>query len=190
MGVPDANAPFIEMEAQAVAAAIPGARLFLGADATERTLRTHAAESRFVHIASHAYFRPGSPMFSALQLSDTQLNVHDLYHLRMPAELVALSGCATGAGITTGGDELLGMTRGLFCAGARALLVSLWDIHDESTAPFMARIYGRIVDGMPTAQALRTAMIELRDERPHPFYWAPFILMGKFWSGSPPLPQH
>ena len=184
MGVADAKAPFIPMEAEAVAAALPGARLFLGADATEAMLRTHGGNSRFVHIASHAYFRPGSPMFSALQLSDTHLNVHDLYHLRMPAELVTLSGCATGAGITTGGDELLGIARGLFCAGARALLVSLWDVHDQSTAGFMARLYGRIVGGMAPAQALREGMIELREQHPHPFYWAPFVLMGKFWAGD------
>jgi CHAT domain-containing protein len=123
-------------------------------------------------------------MFSALQLSDTHLNVHDLYHLRMPAELVTLSGCATGAGLTTGGDELLGIARGLFCAGARALLVSLWDVHDQSTATSMARLYGLIVGGMAPAQALREVMIELRAEHPHPFYWAPFVLMGKFWAGD------
>jgi CHAT domain-containing protein/tetratricopeptide (TPR) repeat protein len=184
MGVPDAKTPFIEMEAKAVAAALPGARLFLGADATEQILRAHGGDSRFVHIASHAYFRPGSPMFSALQLSDTHLNVHDLYHLRMPAELVTLSGCATGAGLTTGGDELLGIARGLFCAGARALLVSLWDVHDQSTATSMASLYGRIVAGTAPAQALREVMIELRAEHPHPFYWAPFVLMGKFWAGD------
>jgi hypothetical protein len=190
MGVPDEKTPFIELEARAVAGALPGARLFLGADATEQALRTHGGRSRFVHIASHAYFRPGSPMFSSLQLSDADLNVHDLYHLRMPAELVTLSGCATGAGIATGGDELLGITRGLFCAGARTLLVSLWDVHDQSTATFMARLYGRIVNGTPPAGALREAMIELRDEHPHPFYWAPFALMGKFWSASAVFPRH
>jgi CHAT domain-containing protein/tetratricopeptide (TPR) repeat protein len=184
MGVPDAKTPFIEMEARAVASALPDARLFVGADATEEMLRTHGGDSRFVHIASHAYFRPGSPMFSALQLSDTHLNVHDLYHLRMPAELVTLSGCATGAGLTTGGDELLGIARGLFCAGARALLVSLWDVHDQSTATSMARLYGLIVGGMAPAQALREVMIELRAQHPHPFYWAPFVLMGKFWAGD------
>jgi CHAT domain-containing protein len=184
MGVADAKAPFIPMEAEAVAAALPGARLFLGADATEAMLRTHCGTSRFVHIASHAYFRPGSPMFSALQLSDTHLNVHDLYHLRMPAELVTLSGCATGAGITTSGDELLGIARGLFCAGARSLLVSLWDVHDHSTATTMSRLYRRIVGGMAPAEALREVMIELREQHPHPFFWAPFVLMGKFWTGD------
>jgi len=181
MGVPDARAPFIELEAEAVAAALPDASLFLGAEATKEVLRTHGRRSRFVHIASHGHFRPGNPMFSALRLSDTYVNVHDLYYLNMPAELVTLSGCATGANTATAGDELLGITRGLFCAGAQALLLSLWDVYDQSAATFMELLYGRVAHGTPTVHALREAMIEVRREHPHPFYWAPFVLTGKFW---------
>jgi tetratricopeptide (TPR) repeat protein len=179
LGVPDERAPFIEDEAEQVAAVLPGARLFVGEAATSDALRAHGPSSRIVHIASHADFRPESPMFSGVRLSDGYLNVHDLYHLELSADLVTLSGCGTGASVAAPGDERLGISRGLFLAGARRILVSLWDVSDSSTARFMTHLYGLISAGTPVVQALGTAMREIRRERPHPYYWAPFALEGK-----------
>lgn len=181
LGVPDSQAPCIEQEARAVAEALPGARLFVAEEATKQVLTTHARHSRVVHIASHGYFRPDSPMFSTIRLGDGFVNVYDLYRLRIPAELVTLSGCATGANIAGAGDELLGITRGLFCAGAQALLLSLWNVHDESTAKFMTAFYERIAQDQAPVTALRDAMLLVRNETPHPYYWAPFALSGKCW---------
>jgi CHAT domain-containing protein len=181
LGVPDSQAPCIEQEAKAVASALSNARLFMAEEATRQALTTHARDSRIVHIASHGYFRPDSPMFSTIRLGDGYLNVYDLYRLRIPAELVTLSGCATGANMAAAGDELLGITRGLFCAGAQALLLSLWNVHDESTARFMTKFYGLVAQGTAPVRALRDAMLVVRDETPHPYYWAPFALSGKCW---------
>ena len=179
LGVADAQAPMIETEAQAVAHALSGAQLFVGADATEHVLRTRGRDCRILHIASHGYFRPENPMFSGIRLGDTYLNVYDLYRLRMRADLVTLSGCATGANVAAAGDELLGITRGLFCAGAKTLLLSLWNVHDESTGTFMARLYQRLAAGSAPVMALRDTMLDLRAEYPHPFHWAPFVVTGK-----------
>jgi CHAT domain-containing protein/tetratricopeptide (TPR) repeat protein len=179
LGVADDQAPLIDAEAKAVAAVLPDAHLCIGRDATEQVLRTSGHNSRFVHIASHGYFRPENPMFSGIRLGDTYLNVYDLYRLRLRADLVTLSGCATGANVAAAGDELLGITRGLFCAGAHTLLLSLWNVHDESTAALMTRLYRRIADGSAPVDALRDTMRELRAEHPHPYYWAPFVLTGK-----------
>ena len=179
MGVPDAQAPFIEQEARAVAGALPDAHLFLGPEATEDVLRRRARESAIVHIASHGYFRADNPMFSGIRLGDTYLNVYDLYRLRLDADLVTLSGCATGANVSAAGDELLGITRGLFCAGATTLLLSLWNVHDQSTAAFMKTLYDRMTGGAAPLDALRSTMADVRAEYPHPYYWAPFILTGK-----------
>ena len=96
LGVADAQAPLIDAEARAVAAVLPDARLCIGPDATEQVLRTSGRDSRIVHIASHGHFRPENPMFSGIRLGDTYLNVYDLYRLRLRADLVTLSGCATG----------------------------------------------------------------------------------------------
>lgn len=179
LGVPDERTPSIEAEVREVAAGLANSRVFLGAQATADVLRRYGPESRFVHIASHGYFRPESPMFSGIRLGDGYLNVHDLYHLDLPADLVTLSGCATGANVAVAGDELLGLSRGLFLAGARRLLLSLWDVNDQSTTAFMTRLYGSISTGTPPVRALNQVTRELRREHPHPYYWASFALFGK-----------
>jgi CHAT domain-containing protein len=183
LGVADDQAPLIDEEAKAVAAVLPDARLCIGREATEQVLRTAGRDCSIVHIASHGYFRPENPMFSGIRLGDRYLNVYDLYRLRLKADLVTLSGCATGANVAAAGDELLGITRGLFCAGAHTLLLSLWNVHDESTASLMTRLYRRIAGGASPVDALRDTMHDLRSEHPHPYYWAPFVLTGKSTQG-------
>jgi CHAT domain-containing protein len=78
-----------------------------------------------------------------------------------------------------GGDELLGLVRGLLYAGARAVLLTLWDAYDMSTAEFMGSFYGHLQSSSSKARAMQLAMQELRDRYPHPFYWAPFVLVGQ-----------
>jgi CHAT domain-containing protein len=118
-------------------------------------------------------------MFSAIKLGDSYLNLYDLYQLRLGAKLVTLSGCATGMNVVAAGDELLGLQRGLFCAGAASLLLSLWDVHDDSTAQLMTEFYKGYVRSNDMVGALRTAMQRLRTQLPHPYFWAPFVLVGR-----------
>ena len=117
-------------------------------------------------------------MFSSIRLGDSSLTLIDLYQLTLSADLVALSGCGTGINVVLGGDELRGLVRGLLHAGAHSMLVSLWDVHDESTTEFMALFY-RNLRSMTKSQALRLAALEVRKHRGHPYYWAPFVLVGK-----------
>ncbi len=179
LGVPDPATPFIKEEAEAVASTLPAARLLLGEAANEENLRRFGPGCRFLHLATHGLFRYDNPMFSALQLGDSRLSLFDLYQLDLGAELVTLSGCGTGLNVVKGGDELMGLVRGLLYAGARAALVTLWDVNDQSTAQFMKLFYGRHQGGSTKAQAVREAMRELRAAYPHPYYWAPFILVGQ-----------
>jgi CHAT domain-containing protein len=166
-------------EVRAVAEMVPAAELLVGAQANEQALRDKGLQSRVIHIATHGKFRQDNPMFSGIRLGDAYLNLYDLYQLKLDAELVTLSGCATGMNVVTPGDELLGLIRGLLYAGAHSLLLTLWDVHDQSTADFMAIFYRRFRDGADKAAALRDAMIELRERYPHPYHWAPFTLIGK-----------
>jgi CHAT domain-containing protein len=180
LGIPDPRAPQIRQEAQAVAAILPESRLFLGADATEEVLREHAPRSRIVHIATHGLFRQDNPMFSSIRLGRSELNLYDIYRLRLDSDLVTLSGCGTGLNVVVGGDELLGLVRGLLYAGASAVLVTLWDVNDATTALFMKTFYAALSAGSGKAAALRSAMLMVRDEHPHPYHWAPFVLIGKY----------
>ena len=179
LGIPDAQAPMILQEVRAVAEILPDAELIVGAAADEDVLREKGLHSRLIHIATHGRFRQDNPMFSGIRLGDAYLNLYDLYQLKLNAELVTLSGCATGLSVVAPGDELLGLIRGLLFAGAHSLLLSLWDVHDQSTADFMAYFYRRLQEGKSKASALQSAMTELRDRYPHPYHWAPFTLIGK-----------
>jgi len=178
MGVADPLAPQIQKEAQIVAAALADPRLCLGKEASLETLRSLAPISRYIHIAAHGYFHQENPVFSSICLGDSLVTLLDLYQLKLSADLVALSGCGTGLNGVVGGDELVGLARGLLQAGAHSMLVSLWDVHDTSTMEFMGLFYKNLAS-RTKGQALRMAALEIRKNHAHPYYWAPFVLVGK-----------
>lgn len=182
MGVPDSNAPLIQEEAQAVAKIVPGAELFLGAAASQETLRKKGEISRMIHIATHGTFRQDNPMFSGIRLGDAYLSLYDMYQLKLEPDLLTLSGCATGLNVVTSGDELVGLVRGLLRAGARSLLLTMWNVHDRTTTEFMTAFYKQWGASASKQKALKSAMLELRDLHPHPYYWAPFALTGRIHS--------
>jgi CHAT domain-containing protein len=179
LGIPDERAPLILSEVQSVAALLPQTELFVGTQATAQVLRERGAETGLLHVATHGIYRQDNPMFSGIKMGDGYLNLYDLYQMRLEAKLVTLSGCATGMNFVADGDELLGLQRGLFCAGATSLLLSLWDVHDRSTADLMQTFYSGYVASGDMAGSLRGAMHTLREQNPHPYFWAPFVLVGK-----------
>ena len=178
LGISDSQTPEIHKELKSIASSLPEAKVFVGRDASEQTLREKAPQSRLIHIASHGQFRRDNPAFSGIRLVDTFLTLYDLYRLRMPVDQVTLSGCSTGINGIGAGDELIGLMRGFLFAGARSLLLTLWDINDKTTAQFMKAFYKRFFRYPNRALALREAMLELRQRYPHPYYWAPFVLVG------------
>lgn len=179
LGVPDTQAPLILEEVEALRGILPDSRMFVGDAASEAVLKLHGPASRIVHIATHGYFRQDNPMFSSIRLGDSYLSLYDLYHYNLPAELIVLSGCATGRNTVTPGDELMGLVRGLLQAGAQSLMLSLWDVHDASTRDFMIAFYSHLARGTSKPAAVQSAMAEIRKTHPHPYYWAPFALIGK-----------
>ncbi len=118
-------------------------------------------------------------MFSGIRLGGSYLSLYDLYQMEIPAELVTLSGCSTGLNVVAAGDELLGLARGLIHAGAETSLLTLWDIQDRSTAGLMTSFYQQVACGQTKTDALQQAMQKVRAQYPHPYHWAPFILVGK-----------
>lgn len=179
LGIEDPGMPFVREEIEAVAKMVPEPIVLWGAEATEHALREYGAKSQLIHIATHGYFRQDSPMFSSIRLADSYLSLYDLYRTNLPAELLTLSGCVTGLDFVDEGDELIGLTRGLLYAGARSLLLSLWDVDDRSTSYFMRQFYGELANESRKTDAMRTAMLRLRERWIHPFYWAPFKLIGR-----------
>jgi CHAT domain-containing protein/tetratricopeptide (TPR) repeat protein len=178
-GIADERAPQILQEARSVATLLPHSSLRTGSEATSSVLREKGPHTGLLHIATHGVYRQDNPMFSGIRLGDGYLNLFDLYQMRLNANLVALSGCATGMNFVAAGDELLGLQRGLFYAGASTLLLSLWDVHDQSTSELMQLFYREYLRAGEMASALQHAMQQLRQQNPHPYFWAPFVLVGK-----------
>jgi CHAT domain-containing protein len=179
MGVHSSQTPCVSDEIRAVAAVLGDADVRLGADATAQALAEAGPLSRMIHVATHGTFRRDNPLFSSFRLADSYITMYDLYQMRLPVRLLTLSGCGTGLNVVTAGDELLGLMRGVLFAGAESLVASLWNVHDRSTSRFMAAFYGHLGDGSAPASALQRAMQDLRRDHPHPYYWAPFMLVGK-----------
>ncbi|TMF06405.1 MAG: CHAT domain-containing protein [Chloroflexi bacterium] len=179
VGVADPAIPQVGIEIDALARMFGQSLVLSGEAATEQAFRRHAPEADVIHLASHAVFRQDNPLFSAVRLADGWLSLYDLYGMRLRAGLVTLSACETGVGDVLAGDELVGLARGFFQAGAAAVVVSLWAVNDASTARLMQRFYAHLESGRAVAAAMRLAQIEQRRELPHPYFWAPFVVIGR-----------
>src|SRR5262249_16981358 len=121
--------PAVLDEARAVAALLPGA-CYIEADATRDVLTARAGEFAVLHLAAHGEARLDNPTFAHVQLADGQLGVPDIFNLPLGGALVTLSACETGRSVVTGGDELVGLSRGFLSAGASTLVQSLWRVED------------------------------------------------------------
>ena len=177
-GFAERGTPGIESELRALGSIFPDAVILAGSNATRDNLMRFAPQARFLHLASHGYFRRDNPMFSFLKLADSRLNFYNLLNLNLDAEMVTLSACHTGVNTVFPGDELHGLMRGFLYAGAPALIMSLWAVNDSSTSDLMREAYSQIRMGASKRTALRRAQLAIKDEYGHPYYWAPFILMG------------
>jgi CHAT domain-containing protein len=147
---------------------------------------------RYVHFATHGYLDSARADFSAIVLSlvdeagktqDGFLRVLDIYNLKLPAELVVLSACETGLGKDVKGEGLVGLTQGFMYAGARRVVVSLWNVNDKATALLMERVYEGIFKAHKTpAASLRDAQIQLLRVKQwqSPYYWAAFVMQGEW----------
>jgi CHAT domain-containing protein/Tfp pilus assembly protein PilF len=152
------------------------------------------AQYRFVHFATHGLLNSTHPelsglVFSLVDRSGRQqqgfLRAHEVYNLRLPADLVVLSGCRTGLGTDVKGEGIVGLVRGFMYAGAQRVAVSLWQVDDEATAELMSHFYTAMLrDGLPPVAALRAAQLGLRNTSRWraPFYWAGFVLQGEWRS--------
>lgn len=180
-GAADERIPAALEEAREVSGLLPAATLFQGADASVEQLRQGVAGGgvTLLHLACHGLFRADNPSYSALKLADGWLVAREVEQLSLAGALVALSACESGRSDVTPGDEILGLSRAFLAAGATTLVVSQWLVHDDSAAALMGRFYRELRLGNDPAAALRLAQVALRESRPHPYYWAPFALLGR-----------
>jgi len=178
LGVADERAPGIQDEIRSLSRVFEHSTAYIDEAATAEALRRHSSSVDVVHLACHGQFRSDNPLFSALRLADGWFTVRDTYGLKLNQALVTLSACETGANVVAPGDELIGLARGFFSAGARSVLLSLWMVDDETTRQMMLNFYEALRAGQSLSASIRTAQQKMLKEMPHPFFWSPFVLVG------------
>ncbi len=184
-----------EWEAKQILARVPSDQKLaaLGFAANRETATNPVlSQYRILHFATHALINNAHPELSGLVLSlvdeqgreqDGFLRAHEIFNLKLPAELVVLSACQTGLGKEVKGEGIVGLTRSFMYAGAPRVVVSLWSVRDREAAELMARFYKRLLgpERMSAAAALRAAQVEMwRVQQAAPYYWAAFALQGEW----------
>ena len=187
--------PYTRLEAEQILALVPKAENFKAIDfAATRAAALNPALSQYqyLHFATHGLMDSERPGLSSLVLSlvdeagkpqDGFLRAHEIYNLKLPAELVVLSACQTGLGKEVKGEGLMGLTRGFMYAGAARVVVSLWSVNDKATAELMTIFYRQMLrENQRPAAALRAAQIEMWKQKQWqaPYYWAAFVMQGEW----------
>ncbi len=159
-----------------------------GPDASEEMIKSISlADFQFIHLATHGIVNQSKPELSRVflcpgDMEDGSLYSGEIYNLKFNANLVTLSACETGLGQVAKGEGIVGLSRALQYAGAQNLIVSLWQVADQSTADLMIEFYNHSLNNSQKGYAddLRAAKLSLlrSDDYYNPYFWAPFILIG------------
>jgi CHAT domain-containing protein/Tfp pilus assembly protein PilF len=186
--------PFTRTEAAAIAKLVPQTGRSIALDfkaSREAVFNQDLSRFRFVHFATHGFLNSATPDLSGVVLSmvdekgrptDGFVHAYEVFNLKLPVEMVVLSGCRTGLGKEIRGEGMIGLTRAFLYAGAERVMVSLWSVEDAATATLMADTYsGMLKRKLRPAAALRAAQIKMMADpkHAHPYYWAAFTLQGE-----------
>ncbi|HLM59455.1 MAG TPA: CHAT domain-containing protein, partial [Pyrinomonadaceae bacterium] len=180
VGISDRFAPAVKMEIKRLGDLFEHSAALVNRRATLKNLKAMCGAFDIVHLACHGKFRPDNPLFSALEMAGENLTAAEARELDLADKLVVLSACETGLNRVEDGEELLGLTRGFWSAGATSLVLSLWTVNDATTQKLMVDFYTNLRGGSRPAQALRQAQISILRENPHPFFWSPFVSSGHY----------
>ena len=133
-----------------------------------------------IHFSCHGTFNGQDPLSSGLNMNDGLLTAREILQLKINSKLVTLSACDTGINKNKPGEELIGLTRSFLYAGASSIIVSLWPVEVEATRKLMLNFYKNLNKNLSPSRSLQMAQLELtRDiNYSHPYFWAPFILIG------------
>ena len=177
-------APLLENEAEVetIQALISG-EIAKGEAATKAFFLRKGMQARILHLATHACIDDQEPSKSKIFFSDDHLYAHELYQLKLQAQMVVLSACETGVGVFQRGEGVMSLARGFAQSGAPSLTLSYWSVSDQSTAQVMGFYYQFLKQGQSKHRALRNAKMEYLNHQEqlqhlHPYYWSAFVHFG------------
>ncbi len=182
---PDGTLPAASREVRELARVRPGVTALDGAEATKLRFFELAAKFSELHLATHGVLDPEQPDRSYLLLAgddqaSQRLTIGDIAGLSLPPNSLAiLSGCETALGEQVPGAALVTLAAAFSQAGSQSIVASLWKVSDVATRDFMVAFH-RALPAAGRAGALQEAQLTLLrvPGTAHPYYWAPFLLLG------------
>lgn len=174
--------PFAGVEVEEIQNVFPQTNKLLGNAFTKEAIEAKFDSYNIIHFATHSAFLSGHPEESFILFGDgdraTLRDVED-WNLK-DVELIVFSACQTALGKELGnGEEILGFGYKIQEAGATASIATLWRVDDQGTQEFMNDFYRALKNGESKVAAVQKAQISMiNSEYSHPYYWAPFILIG------------
>ncbi|WP_281990904.1 CHAT domain-containing protein [Aquimarina aggregata] len=180
--------PGTREEIKAISDIIDG-QYYFGSQAVERNFKKNANQYNILHLALHGDVDNDNPENSKLyftktkdSLEDNLLYSHELFALNIPADLTVLSACNTGTGKIAKGEGIMSLGNAFQYAGSKSLLLSSWEISDQTTPELMRFFYSNLKKGMNKPKALQQAKLQYLNtaniNRVDPFYWGAFYLVG------------
>ncbi len=167
-----------------------GGKVYSGADADKSRFMETAPSYDILHLAMHTLINDSMPMYSKLVFSqsaaneenDVFLNTSEIYKMNLRASMVTLSACNTGRGVLKKGEGIMSLARGFVFAGVPSVVMTLWEVQDETGLEIMQMYYKYLSDGYKKDKAMQMAKIEVLNSsnmiKSHPNYWSAYIITG------------
>lgn len=180
--------PGTRKEIKAISDIIDG-QYYFGSQAIEANFKSNASQYNILHLALHGEVDNERPENSKLYftrskdtIEDNLLYSHELFALDIPAELTVLSACNTGSGKIAKGEGIMSLGTAFQYAGTKSLLLTSWEVSDQTTPELMKYFYTNLKAGMHKGKALQQAKLQYLStaniNRTDPFYWGGFYLVG------------
>jgi len=169
-------------EIQSISSLLSDDQVYLSQDATETVFKKNVEDASIIHLSTHSFLYKNNPLI-LFSNTDTEndgfLEVGEILQLNLKSDMVVLSSCKSGLGKVDKAEGIIGMQKAFFDAGAKSVIVSLWDVNDKYTSIFMEYFYSFLSSGVNKSEALRLAKLKfINENNSNPYYWAAFTLAG------------
>lgn len=187
--------PGSKLEVDKISAFFP-TTTFVGASATKRNFLEQIFSANLVHLATHGLLNNEQSAYSAIAFSGDSgrvdlLYAHELYGKQLDLHLLTLSACNSGLGKLHVGEGMMSLARSFSLAGCPSVVMSFWEIADQSAPFIFPEFYNYLGQGMSKSLALKQAKLDYLQQSDangaHPYYWAGIALIGNTTAVAKPL---
>jgi CHAT domain-containing protein len=177
-------------EVQSINETVPS-RVFINEQATEANFKKYASDYNVLHLAMHTIMRDDEPLYSKLAFTnvettdsteDNMLYAYEIYNMKLNAQMTVLSSCSSGFGKMQKGEGMMSLARGFIYAGCPSIIMTLWQVSDQSSSELMTSFYRYLKKGKSKQEAMRLAKIKYLEEADdltsNPYFWSGFVVVG------------